>query len=396
MFEQNHHNKDMKILLVTESYWPNADGGALFERRLAKGLIDKGHELTVWAPAKNFSDYIEKDGNYEIYRERAVTLPFNPKYKVSIFPGLHTRRIFKKIQPDVVHIHNPALLGRTAIKYSNRHGIGVLATNHLMPENVLLNIKGSSWYYGWFYKRFWNYLVKFHNRAQFVTTPTPTALKFLKKYGLKTPSMAVTNGIDTAVFKPGAKNNKIAQKYNIKNKPTILYLGRVDGEKRIDIIIKALSELKKTSEYQLVIAGFGNAMEDLKKLSTELGVQDNVVFTGFIDESDKPSIYNLSDLFVISSPAELQSIVTLEAMASAKPVIAVDVAALHELVHNGENGYLFKENDHNDLAQKIEKILSDSKIAKNFGRESLEIILKNHSTEITFDTYEQILEKLNK
>ena len=147
----------MNILLVTESYWPNADGGALFERRLVQGLISKGHSVSVWAPSKNFTNYLEQDDSYTIYRERAVTMPFNKKYKVTLFPWVHTKKIFKLVKPDVIHIHNPALLGRTAIKYANRHGIPVLTTNHLMPENVLLNIKGSSWYYGWFYKRFWSY-----------------------------------------------------------------------------------------------------------------------------------------------------------------------------------------------------------------------------------------------
>ncbi len=384
----------MKILLVTESYWPNADGGALFERRLVKGLISKGHEVSVWAPAKNFKNYTEQDGNYDIYREMAVTLPVNKKYKVSIFPGIHTKNIFSITNPDVVHIHNPAFLGRTAMKYANRHNIPVLATNHLMPENVLMNIKGSGWYYNWFYKRFWNYLVKFHNRAQYVTTPTQTALDFLIKYGLKSPSKAVTNGIDTAVFKPAPKDKKVAKKYGIANKPTILYLGRVDGEKRIDLIIKAMPNILKEMDSQLVIAGYGNAMDELKKLSNKLRVSNSVVFTGFIDEEDKPAIYNLSDVFVISSPAELQSIVTLEAMASSKPVIAVDVAALHELVHNGENGYLFKEDDHKELADKITKILKNAKIMKEFGSESMNIIKSHHSTTITFDEYESILEEI--
>lgn len=385
----------MRILLVTESYWPNADGGALFERRLVKGLITKGHDLTVWAPSKNFKNYLEKDGDYKIFREMAVTMPFNRKYKVSILPWIHTRKIFKLSKPDVVHIHNPALLGRTAIKYANRHNIPVLATNHLMPENVLLNIKGSSWYYGWFYKRFWDYLVRFHNKAQFVTTPTSTALRFLKKYGLKTKSKAVTNGIDTNLFRPGSKDHKVAQKYQIKNKPTILYLGRVDGEKRIDIIIKATAKLIKNIDCQLVIAGFGNAMDDLKKLSANLGVDDKIVFTGFIEEDDKPAIYNLCDLFVISSPAELQSIVTLEAMASAKPIVAVDVAALHELVHNGENGYLFKEGDSEGLSEKLNKLLSNPVLMQKFGKKSLDIIIKNHTTNITFDAYEDIMEKIS-
>ena len=154
------------------------------------------------------------------------------------------------------------------------------------------------------------------------------------------------------------------------------------------------SVLKKVDS-QLVIAGFGNAMDELKKLATKLGVSKNIIFTGFIDEEDKPAIYNLSDLFVISSPAELQSIVTLEAMASSKPIIAVDIAALHELVHDNENGYLFKEDSYLELAENITKILTSPKLMKEFGQESMNIINKSHSTQITFDEYESILEKIS-
>lgn len=384
----------MKILFVTESYWPNADGGALFERRLVQGMIERGHEVRVWAPAKDFHSYQEKDGQSLIYRERAYTLPFNKKYKVSFLPKTHTKRIFKEFQPDVVHIHNPFMLGRTTMRYAHRHHIPVVATNHLMPENFLLNLKGSSWYYGWFYKRFWNYLVRFHNKAQFVTTPTPTALDFLLKYRLKAPSKAITNGIDMKVFHPGISTTNLKTKYKLQDKPTLLYLGRVDGEKRIDVIIKALPKLRTKIDCQLVVAGFGVALKDLQALAQSLRVEDVVIFTGYLDEADKPAIYNAADVFVISSPAELQSIVTLEAMASAKPVVSVDVAALHELVHNGENGYLFAEDNSNELAEKLTKLLTDPKKLKTFGKESLNIVAKHHSTQITFDEYEAIYKKL--
>lgn len=384
----------MKILFVTESYWPNADGGALFERRLVQGMIERGHEVRVWAPAKGFHSYQEHDGKSLVYRERAYTLPFNKKYKVSFWPKPHRARIFRQFQPDVVHIHNPFMLGRAAMSYANRHNIPVVATNHLMPENFLLNLKGSSWYYGWFYKRFWNYLVKFHNRAQFVTTPTPTALDFLLKYGLKSPSKAVTNGIDMAVFHPGISTTKLKTKLKLADKPTLLYLGRVDGEKRIDIIIKALPKLRTKVDCQLVIAGFGVALDELKKLAQSLRVDDVVIFTGYLDEADKPVIYNAADVFVISSPAELQSIVTLEAMASAKPVVSVDVAALHELVHDGKNGYLFAENNSTELADKLARLLTDPKKLQAFGEASLQIVAKHHSTQITFDEYEAIYNKI--
>ncbi len=384
----------MKILFVTESYWPNADGGALFEHRLVHGMIARGHQVRVWAPSKDFHSYQQHDDGSMIYRERAYTLPFNKKYKVSFWPKVHTKKVFNGFRPDVVHIHNPFMLGRSAMRYANRHGIPVVATNHLMPENFLLNLKGSSWYYGWFYKRFWNYLVRFHNRAQFVTTPTPTALKFLTKYGLKTPAKPVTNGIDMAVFHPGISTTKIRQKYKLANKPTLLYLGRVDGEKRIDVIITAMPKILKVIDCQLVVAGFGVALDELKKQAEKLGVAQVVTFTGYLDETDKPAIYNLADVFVISSPAELQSIVTLEAMATAKPVVSVDVAALHELVHDGENGYLFPENNSTELAKHVTTLLKNPKQLQKFGQASLEIIAKHHSTKITFDEYEAIYDKV--
>ena len=269
----------MRILLVTESYWPNADGGALFERRLVKGLVGRGHELAVWAPASKFKSYVQADGNYNIYRERAVTMPFNRKYKVSLIPSLRTKKIFKEFKPDAIHIHNPALLGRTAMRYANRHHIPVLATNHLMPENVFMNIKKHNNYSKWLYKKFWKYLVNFHNRAQFVTTPTQTALDYLIKNGLKTPSKAVTNGIDTAVFKPLKRSASIAKKYGIKAQPTVLYLGRVDGEKSIDVIIRAVAKLNDQADCQLVIAGFDklHRLHKKPKSHTYLNMTDSAI-----------------------------------------------------------------------------------------------------------------------
>lgn len=380
----------MNILLVTESYWPNADGGALFERRLALGLADKGHNVSVWAPAKNFSNYLEEDGKTTIYRERAVTLLFNRKYKVSFWPAMHTKKIFKTTKPDVIHIHNPSLLGLTAQRYARKHGIPIVATNHLMPENILLNLKGTKVLYNTLYKLVWRYLVWFHNRCDYVTSPTPTATDFLKEFGVTKPLQPVSNGIDLKVFKPGLDASKLKAKYKLPDLPILLYLGRVDGEKRLDIILRAMPEVLKNTKCHLLIVGFGKEMDNLKHLASTLHVDKNVTFTGYIDEADKPLFYNLCDMFVISSPAELQSIVTLEAMATAKPVVSVDVAALKELVHDGENGYLFTENRFQELATRTIDLLRDDVKRTSFGKESLKIVTEHHSTDVMFDAYESI------
>lgn len=394
MRPQKSHNESMKILLVTESYWPNADGGALFERRLALGLAEKGHDVSIWAPAKDFSNYTEADGATTIYRERAVTLLFNRKYKVSFWPSVHTKKIFEATKPDVIHIHNPSLLGLTAQRYARKHGIPIVATNHLMPENILLNLKWTKFLYNILYKLVWRYLVWFHNRCDYVTSPTPTATAFLEQFGVTKPLEAVSNGIDLSVFKPGLDASKLKGKYKLPNLPILLYLGRVDGEKRLDIILRAMPEVLKNTKCHLLIVGFGREMDNLKRLAESLRITKAVTFTGYIDEADKPLFYNLCDMFVISSPAELQSIVTLEAMASSKPVVSVDVAALKELVHDGENGYLFSENSYQELAKRIIDLLRDDVKRTSFGKESLKIVTEKHSTAVMFDRYEAIYNKV--
>jgi len=384
----------MKILFVTESYWPNMDGGALFERRLVHGLIDQGHTLQVWTPGKKLLSYLEKDGTSVIIREKSFPLIFNLKYRLSYWPFFKIGRIIRNFQPDIIHIHNPGLMGLCTMLYARRHKLPTIATNHLMPENILLNIKWLGFAYKLIYKLIWRYLVWFHNQASFVTSPTNTAISLLKQHGLKTPCQAVSNGIDVETYNTSTSPDSISQSYHIPPRPILLYLGRVDGEKRIDIIIQALPLIVAKIDVQLVIAGYGNEMAKLVALAEELGMADHVTFTGRIPETDKPLLYKLATIFVISSPAELQSIVTLEAMASHKPVVAVNVAALSELVHDGVNGHLFKENDYRELATKCTDLLQNSQKLTDFGEASYQIVVKDHSNQSTISKYEQIYKRL--
>ena len=387
----------MKILLVSESYWPNADGGALFERRLALGLVNKGLEMAVIAPSKNWSRYKEKDGPYYIYRERAITFWANTKYKVSFSPFLRVRKIILLEKPDLIHIHNTYWLGISALIWGRIYKIPVVATNHFMPENALLNLRRLKPFYKPLSSLIWFGLVWVHNRCKFVTSPTPTAIQLLKDHGLNAPAKAISNGIDTSVFKPGLDTKKIIAKLGIKEHISVmLYVGRVDGEKRLDLIVSAMPIILEKNKVQLVIAGFGKSMHELKLQAANLGVSDNIIFTGYLDESDKPYLYNAATLFVISSPAELQSIVTLEAMSSGLPIVSVDVAALKELCHDNENGFLFKEDDYQELALKALKIIDSPELAKEFGDESMSIIKKNHGTDVTFNEYKAVYKEVLK
>jgi len=106
-----------------------------------------------------------------------------------------------------------------------------------------------------------------------------------------------------------------------------------------------------------------------------------------------PRIWPDADVFIIAGIAELQSIVTMEAMASGLPVVAVNAMALPELVHNEENGYLFSDGDNQALARKVIAILSDNKLSARMSQKSLEII-KAHDINKTTEKYESLYNEI--
>jgi len=89
----------------------------------------------------------------------------------------------------------------------------------------------------------------------------------------------------------------------------------------------------------------------------------------------------------------LQSIVTMEAMASGLPVVAVNAMALPELVHDGENGYLFSDGDSQMLAEKVIVILSNHPMRAQMSKKSLEII-KDHDINKIIEKYESIYNEI--
>jgi len=121
----------------------------------------------------------------------------------------------------------------------------------------------------------------------------------------------------------------------------------------------------------------------------DAGLSSYVTFTGRVSDEDKIALEHVGVLYAITSPAELQSIATLEAMACGKPIVAVDAGALAELCHDGENGYLFSLDDSDEMAEKLVKILEDEKLQELFSKESLKIAQK-HDLEFTLKEFEAL------
>jgi glycosyltransferase involved in cell wall biosynthesis len=382
----------MKILLATESYYPNIDGGAVAQHNLVHELKKCGHEIYVVAPGYHFRNYTETDNGITVFRTWSITLPFYMKsrYRFSPFPLFKIRNIIKKLKPDILHICSPYQIGASAYLWARKNRIPVIDSIHLLPENVLSPFLGSK-YYKSFEGRIWRYLIYFYNLADWVTIPTQTGADIYIERGLKNNITPISNGINTKVFNPNNNGEYLRKRFKLPKKNVVLYAGRIAPEKNLDVLVKAIPFVTKEVESHFLFVGSGGDYKQyLENLAEELNISKYITFTDFLDWNDYPNIYATADLFALPAESELQSIVTLEAVASGLPVIVVNKGALPELA-NSENGLIFEPRNSREMAEKIVKILSDEKLKKQMGKKSLELVEK-HSFQSVVTQYEKAYE----
>ncbi len=381
----------MKILIATESYYPDLAGGAVMQHNLALDLARAGHEVAVLAPSSTGKHLVEEDRGTTVFRLSSFTFPLYKEFKITFFPYRTIKKIIYQFKPEIIHIHNPFGIGMSTLYIARKEGIPIVATNHLMPENLFMAVAKTRFLYGILKNLGWFFIVWFHNKTDFVTSPTQTAVDLLIEHGLKVKALPVSNGVDLRCFNPKSNGDHLRQKFNIPNKPIVLYTGRMSGEKSLDILAKAIPLVRQKVDAHFVFAGTGREKKNLQGLIAKLGMSPHVTFVGYLQKKDFPNIYriNPAQLFAIPSTAELQSIVTMEALASGLPVVAADAGALPELVHHQENGLLFPPGDPVQCAQGIIRILTDPKLREKMGQKSLEVI-RPHSFERSLKKFQAI------
>jgi 1,2-diacylglycerol 3-alpha-glucosyltransferase len=177
----------------------------------------------------------------------------------------------------------------------------------------------------------------------------------LREQQLQVEVRAISCGVDLERFFPDNQVNRIKKRksYGLDpDKLLYLYLGRVDRDKGVNLLLPLFQELHR-DDVQLAIAGKGSYLSALKARVKTNGRNGKVVFLGFIPEDELPALLNSADVFIMPSRIELQSIATLEAMATGLPVLAANAGALPELVDNNVNGYLFRPDDQEDAARAV-------------------------------------------
>ena len=380
----------MRILIVTQTY-SYGNGQASFTIHLAEGLAQQGHQVMVITPSAQMKSYSIQQNGVLVEKVAALHMSvLHPTMYITPFPAYRVKQLLREFQPEVVHIQDHYFLCSAVVNEARRLRIPLIGTNHFLPENLLPFFRKFPTVQYFFTLPLWKMMLSVFNKLDVATVPSRTAARILQNQPIRIPVRAISNGVDTYRFHLDPETDRlgIRRKYHLaSDRVLFLYVGRLDGEKGLDILLEAVSLLPRDN-FQLAIVGQGLYGQLLEKQVQTLGLEEHVVFIGFVEPEYLPALYNSADIFVMPSPEELQSIATLEAMACGKPILAANGRALPELVEPGVNGYLFQPTQPEDAARKMHQIMEESEKWSAMGQARLERS-QGHSLQNTIAHYEE-------
>ena len=192
---------------------------------------------------------------------------------------------------------------------------------------------------------------------------------------------------------------KFRQRFTDNNTKIILFVGRLVERKGVEYLIKSLPKIKAENTH-LIVAGGGILLNDLKKLTASLKLEDKITFFGPPTHEELGFLYDISDVFVLPSIVDSRGeteglgLVIPEAMESGLPVIATSVGGIPDIIKNEINGLLVSQKDSHAIANAIDRILSNNVLAKTIIQNSKKTVTEFHPKTIAkkhLDIFESIL-----
>ena len=353
----------MKIALMTNNYKPFMGGVPISVERLAYGLRSLGHSVTVFAPT-----YQEQQEEENVFRYATLAKRFIGGIVLPNPLDIRIEREFKRQEFELIHVHHPMLIGRTAVYLSKKYNIPLVFTYHTRYEQYLSYVKGiaalercaeekdgpaAEWSKDCLHlikNRFMPvYLNTFLKNCDFIFAPTASMKRYLQE-ACHVPQERLgilPTGLQGRQYLVSAEDKRrIRKRYDALNKPLFLTVSRMSHEKNIIFLVESLARLKQVChrDFKMLMVGDGPDLEEYKILCKERKLNENMIFVGAVPNEEISAYFAAADAFLFASKTETQGIVILEAFAGATPVLAVEASGVSDLVQTGYNGILTEEN----------------------------------------------------
>ena len=371
----------MNILLLTQFFSTTKGGGEYVFSFMAKTLADKGNK--VWVITNQIKGEV-----YPSHQNiKIVFVPPVLEYKGGLPPGfgdnlkysLNTLRkgisLIKKEKIDIIHSNNfsPALAGSMLSTLTGKP--------HITTVHDVFSLCG---------KNYWKLWGKQSNISRLNVTLAPFFEKMIAKLQCKAIH-TVSNATKDDLLKIGAKKpiyvipNTIetnTNKVSKQNSYQFIYIGRLVFYKNLEVIIKAMSIVKKVEpEIKLIIVGDGPHRKTLEEIIKNSDIKSNIEFRGYVSNNEKAELIAQSSALVFPSLCEGFGLVILEAFSQERPVLVSDIRPMSDIVTHENNGYVLDPHDEHIWAEHLIKIMKNPLESSIMGKNGNKMLAESYSQE---------------
>lgn len=371
----------MHIALVTETYPPEVNGVAMTNQRLVRGLLERGHRISLVKPRRKDAP---PSGHHSLRVHEVFGIPI-PNYaglKLGLPSPGELEHLFENAKPDIVHVATEGPLGFSSLRAALKLGIRVSSTFHTNFQDYCTDYGAAFAAHGMM-----AYLRWFHNKCALTTVPDPSLIARLSEEGIERLEM-LGRGADTVLFHPDKRDDELRRSWGAdENTPVALYVGRVAAEKDIPLSLEAWKAAREDCPgLKMVVVGDGPIRARLERQWPE------VHFAGMRFDEDLARHYASADVFVFGSTSETFGNVVIEAMASGLAVLTYNYAAGKQFIRSGVNGHLAPLGDRAAFIQCTRDVFKDGSKMRS-TRLAARLTAEGYPWAATIDRFSTILKK---
>ncbi len=364
----------IKILHVLDHSFPVTDGYAFRSAQIMRFEQEAGMEVEAVTSAKHgpFDEDLEEHDGLRFHRTPlpeglAGRLPLLDQWSVVHSLRGRLEELVPRLKPDLLHVHSPPLNGLAAIPVARRHALPVVYEIRAFWEDAAVD-KGACREGDLRYRLTRAMETHVCRKADRVITICEGLRNDLLQRGIDPgKTTVVANAVDTTRFgRLPERDESLARDLGLTQGKTLGFIGSFFTFEGLSVLVDAMPAiLEQEPAARLLLVGDGVEAGSLRDRVRDLGMSDQVIFTGRVSHGEVERYYGLIDLLVYPRLSmRITELVTplkpLEAMAQGKPVLASDVGGHRELIDEGVTGTLFRAGDPASLAENALALLSDS------------------------------------
>ena len=373
----------MKLLHISEHYAP-VGGAETYMLAVLDALEDRGHKNSV-IYRQEHARTVHRDGCQAFYvpedsdsyqQIRQIVLEHDPDViYLHLIYDPEVIRIAAALRPTVAYVHNFHPVCPGLGKYFRR--VGRICQQSFNRAGCTLNIYLRRCASARHPLSVWRVLQSTaqqqaaYHQVQHVLVASSYMKKVLGQNGFAPERVHV---LPYFVDLPSEPASVVPQ----ESVPVVLYVGRVEWEKGVPYLIRAVSRIQ--IPFRLIVAGDGTRLGECRALADRLGLADKIEFTGWLPRSELVALYRRACLLAFPSIwPEPFGLTGPEAMACGTPVVAFAVGGVTDWLEDGKNGFLVRPQDVEQLAHKIGTLLRDHELARKMGEYGRRRVLEEYA-----------------